>query len=358
MTIISLFGLVINSLVIFVLINKQFEKEFKQKQYSYLIVYSTFNLLVCFIQILSLINECQQPFGLFCSSIRQSLFVQYTKLVFYEFFLHFFISMSNLTYVAFSLCRLSLIGSENNKFIQFISEFDPKKLILVFILFSTCLTLVKPFKYSIELTVNHDDYEQEDFPNLFYKYKTLTDLNLSMFKMRLILDVLYDFVNYCVFVLVNLVIDILLLNRVWQVMLDKEAKMSEQIREKQKKLKRENRESFRKLVKMVAWNLVCGVVLKIPNSVTSLNDFRLLVFNLNFDFFSRLNFQPNEFAFPYSMGYLCLLAKVCNVFHSFGHFLYLTSLTANFFFLKRFDKNFQKAFATIFSRSNKNEILN
>lgn len=351
----GLIGIVSNSLVIVVLVNKKFKKEFEQKQYVYMIIYSACNILVCFFQIVSLINQCQQPFGLFCSSIRKYFAIQYMKLVFGEFFLHFFISMSNFTYVTFSLCRLSLVGTEKNPLVTFVSTSGSVKLIAASVVLSTGLSIIKPFDYTIDFSEPiYKSYQLDDFPNLFYKNKSMYSLRAWIFKLKLILGVAYDFVNYCVFVLVNIVVDLVLLRRIRRIMLQKEAKMAEQTRAQRKKIKKENRISFRKLVKLVFWNSMTGVLLKIPNSVTSLNDFRLVVSQFSIKFFSMVNFETNQFTFPYTMGYLCMLAKACLVFQSFGHFLYLISLTLNLFFLKRFDRNFSLAFDTIFS-SDKNK---
>lgn len=350
-------GIVFNTIVIIVLTKKKFEKEFKQKQYTYMVIYSVCNVLVCYLQILILINTCQQPFGLFCSSIRTWQSVQYTKLVLGEFFLYFFISMSNFTHVAFALCRLSLVGSKKGKFLEFVSTAGSKKLILVFVILSTLVTLIKPLLYSIVSPRDQQmlivDYDKLDFPSLFYKYKTLKELNIHMYKFRFILNVMYDFINYCVFVLASIAIDLVLLRRVRAVMLEKEKKMSDQIRATRDKLRKENRSSFRTMVKYVLWNSLISVVLKIPNSITSLNDFRILLFSFNIPVLTESQFSSNPFAFPYTLGSLCVLTKVCEVFQTFGHFLFLVSLSINFFIIKRFDHNFKAAFEITFKRQKK-----
>ena len=132
--------------------------------------------------------------------------------------------------------------------------------------------------------------------------------------------------------------------------------MRDQIRSMRVKLKRENRESFRKLVKLVVCNSLCGVLLKLPNCIMSLNDLRILFTDFNTGRFFDSTFWTSYFIFPYSMGYLCAIAKVCLVFQTFGHFLYLVSVSTNLFFLKKFDKNFTLAFETLFTRKTKTKI--
>lgn len=356
MPLVCLSAIVFNSIVIAVLLNKQFKKEFSQNQYVYMKFFSVLNCLVALCQIFSLVSECQLPYGIFCSSIRKYVPIQY-ELVFAEFFLYFFIAMSNFSYLAFSICRLSLVGSINkNKLVKFVSKSGCKTLSAAFGLISIGLAVIKPLKYTV-LPSNHSDaYDHDivDFPNLFYKNKAIgSGFTLTTFKLKIIFDTLYDLVNYCVFVLVNMAIDVVLLTQVRRVMEQKEEKMSTQIRSRLEKLRKENRESLRRLVKLVMLSSLCGIALKVPNCLTSLNDFRLLISNLNFEFFEKISFEPNHFAFPYTMSYLCMLTKACLVFRSFGHFLYIVSLSANFFFLKSFDQNFKAAFSATFLKFKK-----
>lgn len=355
--IVCLLGIVSNSLVVSVLVNKKFEKEFKQKHYEYMVVYSVCNIVICICEILTLINECQKPFGLFCSSIRKYFPIQYSKLIFGEFFSHFFISMSNFTYMLFSLCRLSLIGTENNKLVRFFAKTSTKKILFVLAVLSTGLAVIKPLQYKIDFSDPLKKLELlDDYPNLFYKHVNLSMMkNVKIFRLKIILNIFYDFVNYFVFVFGYLVVDLILLRGVRRVMREKEEKMREQIRALRDKVHKENRKSFRELVRLVVWNSACGLLLKLPNSITSLNDFRLLVFNFNLEFFSRVQFETNYLAFPYTMRNFCLVTKVCLVFHSFGRFLYVTSLSLNFLFIRRFDRNFRQAFETIFGSAKKNK---
>ena len=73
---VCLFGTVTNMLIILTVTNKKNEKELKEKQYSYMAITSAINMSIFLIQIVTLINECDYPFGLFCSSIRSNIVVQ------------------------------------------------------------------------------------------------------------------------------------------------------------------------------------------------------------------------------------------------------------------------------------------
>lgn len=309
-----------------------------------MVIFSVSNLFVCACQLISLANECQKPVELFCSSIRRVVPIQYLKLIFGEFFLYFFMSISNWTYVAFAICRLSLVGSSPNKMVKFISDVGVKKLTAALVLLSVALTLVKPFMF----VISSSSFDNDQFPSLFYQHENFRSLKMSLFKLRFIANVLYDFINYCVIVLINLIVDLVMLKSVREVMREKEAKMSGQIEVTREKVKKENDDSFELLTKFVALNAASNIALKIPNCVTSLNDFRL-IFSFDFDYYKTEIISTNPFVFPYTMNYICVLARVCKLFGSFGHFLLLFSLSTNFFFLKSFDRNFKQAFSTLFN---------
>jgi len=106
----SLTGIVTNLLVILVIWNKNNTDLFKQfRQYSYLWLNSLFNIFILVIEILSWMTECFYPFEVFCPEIRKLIFIQYIKIIFVECLVTAFRFMSNFTYVAFALNRISLL---------------------------------------------------------------------------------------------------------------------------------------------------------------------------------------------------------------------------------------------------------
>lgn len=347
--IVSLAGVVANSLTIAILLNKRFEKEFKQKQYTYMVIYSVSNVLVCFIQLVSLVNECQRPAEIFCSRVRKSNVVQYFKIVFVEFFQHFLISISNCSYVAFALCRLSLVGNKPSGLVKFVWDVGVKKLITTFIIFSCLLTLAKPFRYKRNTLLHGFD----EFPEFFISLNKMFTGQIKLYKLIVIADSVYDLINYCVIVLVIFVVDVVMLKRVREVMREREKKMSDQLEAKRIKVKKENEESFKKLVRFVVLNSTTNLGLKIPNSFTSLNDLRLITTNIRY--LTKANYFSvyDAYTLRYPLDRLCLDYKSCLVFQSFGHFLFVVSLCVNFFFLKLFDRNFREAFGVLFAPKNK-----
>lgn len=75
-----IFGIVTNSILIYVIWGKRTRDEFKeQKQYAYLGVISIVNILILSIKLLSWISDCKDTLDLFCPNTRRLLFIQFFK---------------------------------------------------------------------------------------------------------------------------------------------------------------------------------------------------------------------------------------------------------------------------------------
>lgn len=350
-TIISFWGIILNSLVIVVIKNKIYQKGLENKLETYLVMYSFFNILVCLFQILSLLNECQMPFGLFCSSTRQFLFFQYYKIVFGEFFLNFSISMSNCAYIAFALNRLFLVGTKHSKLIQFFAEVGIVKLTIAFVAYSTIFSLFKPLSYSINKYYYLFNFYL-GFP--FSINNGIIGWARSKFNIvKFFFNVFYEFFNFFMMVIINLIVDLTLLKKIRAVFKEKEEKMKDQSKQFIEKMKKEKEKSIREVTKFVVFNSIINIVLKIPICISTFNDFRVLVFNFHYLTNYKSFFEKDWFSTRYSMKYFCYLSKSCEVFEKFGHILFSFSFLINFFVLRRFNIKFKQAFEGIFYKNNK-----
>ena len=357
--IMSLFGIITNMIIILVIVKKENWREFKEKQYTYMAVHSVSNIFICLINILNLINECQLPLGFYCSSIRHNVAVQYFKIIFGEYFNCFFRLFSNFTYVAFALNRLSLIGKNHNIITKLVKDVGVKKYIVISILISACFPVVKAFRYIINET-----YYFKDTPRMYFKGQDGSWYYNTEPILIMIFNAIHDFVNYVFFVLLNLVIDLILVKKLKIVLKEREEKFKEQSEQVKETLKKENDESMRRVINMVVISSLLNLSLKLPIVITSLNDLRILIssqyrsFSISTTFayqFSENYETSNSFKFQNSMNYLCFLNKICEIFESFGNFLFLISLSVNFFFLKKFDKRFQSAYISF--RGKKSNVI-
>ena len=308
------------------------------------------NSLICFIQILSLIHECQFPFGFFCSSIRQIKSVQYIKIVVGEFFNNVCRLLSNFSYLGFSLCRMSRVGNDHNKFIVFINKLNMKNFLAVSILVSAGLSVCKTLQFDInfdflELASPLPFIQNPDRFNWAFKpgFVTITVFN-----------VIYDLINYLSFVFVHLFVDLILIYKLKKVIREKEAKMREMkcSENEIERASKENDESKRRTILMVVLNSVFNFLTKIPSMVASLNDLRLLIlkpFNSS-NHFDYIIDGFNFFGASLSFRFFCSSENSCLTFQSMGNFLFLFSLASSLIFLKTFDKNFRASYEIVFAK--------
>lgn len=151
--IICTLGIVTNVIIVATLSYKKNQKELKDNtQYDYLRISSIANAIVLLIQIVSLVNKCQASvLGIYCFEYREIVAVQLMKIILAEYFSTFFILISNLSYFAFAIVRLSLIGQEHGKFVTFVSELEVKKYAAFMFVTSGILSVIKAFKYQVKI---------------------------------------------------------------------------------------------------------------------------------------------------------------------------------------------------------------
>lgn len=347
----SSFGIVTNCLTIFVILNKKNKETMRENHYIYMSLHCFSNLIIFISQLMSLMSECQYPFGFFCSSIKSFVGVQYIKIIFGEYLNNLFRLMSNFTYLGFSLCRLSKIGTQHNKLTVFISELKIKKFMIGAFLFSASMSISKAIQYRINL-VNIDVSYPITFSSMIGGWQ-----NKSGFIAIFVLNIIYNILNYFLFVFVHLVVDCILIKTLWQVMRERVNKMKEMKRSVKEieNVSKENEESKRRAIFMVIINSTLNFCTKIPLMIMSVNDLRILIQR---PFFELENEDPltikifnnyEKFETAYSFKYFCWTQHSCQVIQSFGNCLFLFSTTTVLFFLKHFDKNFKLAFSECFS---------
>ena len=215
MPIVCLLGIVSNSLVIYTVSHKSNQKDLKENQYKYMRLNAIFNILILVIQSLILISECRDYNSLFCSSIRFWQFSQYFKIIFGEYFLNVFRLAANLTYIQFALNRLSLIGKDHGKIVTDASKLKMKQYICRIVIPCLVLPVVKVFRYfpnSYRIAL--------DYPIPIAYYSQF--INHSWIFVYMSFNVLFDFLNNFVFLVVNLIIDVNLAIRMKQTIDEKE----------------------------------------------------------------------------------------------------------------------------------------
>ena len=120
-------GIVANLITFCVIVHKSSRTILKENQYSDM----AFNALIAnscilFIEIMSLISECQDEFGIFCSSIHRWKFSKYFKIIFCEYMPNCLRLVSNFTYFRFAINRISLVGKIYGNLAMYVSKLTIK----------------------------------------------------------------------------------------------------------------------------------------------------------------------------------------------------------------------------------------
>jgi hypothetical protein len=194
-------GLISNVLVIKVIRSNQ-KEELKENQYKYMCLNAASNSLILIIQAMSLISECQNRFnGIFCSHINKSGFAQYYKIVFIEYISSVLILFSNLTYIGFSINRLSLIGKNHSKLTVKVSGLKIWQFSIRVLFPCFALSIVKIFKFIPNFDQPDDEYPH---PFVFFFNKVSKVKSYTFFAFNII----FDLINSFGFLVANLVLDI------------------------------------------------------------------------------------------------------------------------------------------------------
>lgn len=174
----------------------------------------------------------------------------------------------------------------------------------------------------------------------------------------IIINGIYDFLNYFFFIFLHFIVDLVLLKKFKKTIKEKQETMRQMKRAVDlEKALIETEDSKRRAVNMVILNSVFNLVTKVPSMISPLNDMILLAQGKrekNTD--TGMSFFYFNFYIRLTLRVYCGLERSCQLFQSFGNFLFLLSSSLVFFFLKSFDMNFKDAFKIAFFRDARKKI--
>ena len=244
--------------------------------------------------------------------------------------------MCSFTYVAFALNRISLIGREHGKFVAYISEIAVKKYIGVSLFISASLSWIKYFKYRVNYFYPYWNYPMSNemdimllsmdstrFEDFYFTYNTISDL-----------------VNYLVFVVICIIIDICMVVQLRRTLSEKAMKSESMNSQNQKSKQAENDKAVNKAIKMVVLNTVIGVFFKLPILLIPL-------LNLCAQFYYKS--RTYKYHYPSFDIFYSMLFDIglYSLIQDMSHFLFTLSLSIQMFIYKRFDKKFRNGYEKI-----------
>lgn len=213
--IVSFTGLVGSIFIVLVIRFKSNESELKENQYNFLVLNAALNSAILFINLLSMINMCQSDFGLFCSSIHSWYFSQFFKMIVGEYASNCLRLLSNFAYVGFALNRLSLIGKDHKKIVTYVSKLTVKQFLGRTVGLCLVLSVVKVFRFMPNMAQPEEEYP---FPIAHYFDK----LSFSLAYIYMSFDIVFNVINYVLFVVVCFVVDVALAVKLKQTIDEKE----------------------------------------------------------------------------------------------------------------------------------------
>lgn len=332
---VSAFGILTNILVIATISDVKREKELKEmRHYDYMRLNSITHCLILVIQIVGTINECTHEF--WCSQIDRLILIQYYKIIVSELLGTAFRFMSNFTYLAFLLSRLSLLGKEHGKLVMYVSKEKSIGLYLAITSFlSLVLSAVKFFRYMTnEVNLFSSGNDTDNFPD---KLISFADGNLRTFfsvRIFLIFNILCDLVNYFVFLFVNLGLDICMVLELKKTFAEKAKKI--ELSEKQK---RKHELAIKRAILMVVLNAILGLFLKFPLLLNNFFEFYANEIDVKITSSTTKHFDEKN-----SIYFYYIHLKGGEMFEVFVNFLYFVNISLSFFFFYKFDKNFHSSF--------------
>lgn len=247
--------------------------------------------------------------------------------------------MSNLTYLGFALCRLSLIDTEetNGKLVELVSKKLSLKVIMSIItILSVLFSIVKYFRFTINSTdlflfITTID-TNNDYP---LRLTTLNSYRGSSSAVFLAFNCLCDLCNYPLHLAVSLGVDIYTVVKLKRTLAKK---MATATSEKQMK----EDDPVVRAIRMVVLNALVNVFLKLPVTINTFVEIHMSLVYFNV-FLSSFQFKEN-YQTTSSLIYFCQELNGCELFESVSNMLYMLSLTLGLLFYYNFDKNFKSSF--------------
>ena len=332
--ILSVLGLVSNILIIITISSKMNQSDFKEfKQYDYLRLNSICNCLILAIHLMSWLNDCIYPFQLFCPLFRKSIFMQYFKIVVQDVLMTALRFMNSFTYIGFAFNRISLIGKDHNKLVKFMCKISIKKYIAISLFISIGFSLIKFFEYDINHGTATSTYPISYDYSISNPYATAP--NIAFF----ILNFVCDLLNHFVLLIVNLAIDIGMIIKLRHTLNERlENVKAYSTTAQQEKKKTDNENVLDNAISMVILNTTLNLILKLPASLYS-----LIYLWYSIYLHKNVPFLWENVTLERFFKRFCISAKFCGMLLQLSDFLYLLSISLQFFFYKHYDKKLNSA---------------
>lgn len=318
--VISILCFFLNFLGIYGLSKNSKSKELKNVQYKFIKVYSFLSLVYVVLKLLDMINECSFKNGLFCSSLVSSQLVQYYKIIFNDFIIRVIKTCINVSLICYTVFRLNIFLKPGSKSHILISNLSIPKLCL-FILFSFSLICApRLFIHRLnnnEPNLNYPNYLLDSYSSFIINNKGETTL--------IFLNLLSDFINNFLIVLINFILDISLT-----------FKLNSDIK---KMLPAKRSQASKIKLRQIIISLIMILINMILKSMEFFHSFYFLLQYLSFT-----DYHIMETKFDFFLQVICLQLSFPTAVNHFLDLSFLVLNVLNYLIYFFGDKNFRDSF--------------
>ena len=280
----------------------------------------------------------------FCYITKDSIYIQYFKLISVRLICNILSTASNITYVSFTLSRYIVITNTKLRILKLFNDISFKLYFLILTVFSFFINVYIFFVSStkIESSSYNQGKKVDSLPDLFryYNFEEIADYKQNfenssahLFNALQIIRIILSDLLYIVFVLI---IDLALLKFITLHMRKKAAIALVEItltESRKLKLKRQKKISQKRLSSLIILNGINFLFFKLPSSLVNLYSF---IF-----YFDKTNniHKPNMYSYT-----ICRYFNFCESVAELAHLFYLLSYLIQFFIFYKLDKNFHEYF--------------
>ena len=342
MPFVAFVGFSLNLLTILIIKSKKNEKEFYDKKssqsrlFNFIVLNSMFNMIECFLNIFGLMNICLGLNSIYCSSIDDTMFAIYFKIILIEYVGEIMKTCSHLTALAFSIERYIETVKCERKVLKLFKKMKLRTFLIFTLIVSSLLCVNKLFEYvqAQGSDINKTTYEYPFFSLMHRSFQA----GESWYKW---LFMLHYTINDLILFSIQMIVDILLVIQIKKDLRTKKAtlrstmgrKKEENVIKKLNYLSHISNETNR----MIIYSLTLNIFYRLPEFV--LYYYIIMIFKLN-----QLSIDVIV-----SFDFFCL-TQFCGLMINLIEFVYLLSYSFFIFFYFKYNISFRNGFKKFFSK--------
>jgi hypothetical protein len=328
--ILSFISILINILMIKILEN--IKKNIKNN-YAYLKIHMVSNIIFIIIINFDLFTKCLRD-QLFCSSISNTIYVQYINVYFIKWFKGSLITFSNITYTSFILTRYIQVTDSKNKSLLRFKKINLKLYLIITIPISVLINIYTIFEYSSNTVASYSKLDSFILFNPLDKFFiNLSSNQYIIFNVFQYAKIIFsDLLFYILIIFIDLFLIFFIKKSITLAILVVANPMTNQ-----NIIMKKNSKS--KLKSMIILNGINLFIFRFP---LVLIDVYGLFYSLNVENKNAINYKPNLHSYI-----VCRSFSFCESLKSIFYFLYLFSFLIQFFLFLKLDSNVRQSYDKI-----------